>query len=93
MPAYDPNSRYLGVPSYQALDHRGRVVTVTAPAPGLDQPIAGWHVRRQGQRADHLAAQYLDDAAGFWRLAEANEAMQAEWLSEQAQIAIPVKGT
>jgi hypothetical protein len=93
MPAYDPKSRYADVPSYQVVDHRGRTVTVTAPAPGLDQAIAGWHVHRQGQRPDHLAAQYLDDPAGFWRLAEANEATQAEWLTEQAEIAIPVKGT
>ncbi len=45
----------------------------------------------EGQRPDHLAAHYLDDPAGFWRLAEANDAIQAEWLTEQAEIAIPVK--
>ena len=32
------------------------------------------------------------DPAGFWRIGEANEAMQSEWLSEQAEIAIPRKG-
>jgi hypothetical protein len=91
MPAYDPKSRYAKAPAYQVVDHRDRVVTVTATPPAPDQPIAGWHVRRQGQRPDHLAAHYLDDPAGFWRLAEANDAMQAERLSEQAEIAIPVK--
>lgn len=91
MPAYDPKSRYAKVPTYPVVDHRDRVVNVTPPAPPPDQPIAGWHVRREGQRPDHLAAHYLGDPAGFWRLAEANDAIQAEWLSEQAEIAIPMK--
>jgi len=74
MPAYDPKSRYLDVESYQVQDHRGRTVTVTAPAQAPPQTLAGVHLRRQGERPDHLAAQYLDDPMGFWRLAEANDA-------------------
>jgi hypothetical protein len=92
MPAYDPKSRYLDVESYQVQDHRGRTVTVTAPAQAPPQTLPGVHLRRQGERPDHLAAQYLDDPMGFWRLAEANDAMQAEWLSEQTETAIPMKG-
>lgn len=91
MPAFDPKSRYAKVRTYHVVDHRHRLVTVVEPAPHVDRPILGWHVRRQGQRPDHLAARYLDDAAGSWRLAEANDAMQAEWITEQAEIAIPVK--
>ena len=91
MPAYDPKSRYAKVPTYRVVDHRDRLVNVTPSAPPPEQPIAGWHVRREGQRPDHLAAHYLDDPTGFWRLAEANDAIQAEWLTEQADIAIPVK--
>jgi hypothetical protein len=93
MSSYDPKSRYARTPTYQVRDHRGRTVTVVGVPPHVDAPIAGYHVLRQGQRPDHLASQYLGDPAGFWRIAEANDAMQAEWLSEQAEIAIPVKGS
>ena len=93
MSSYDPKSRYVKTPVYLVLDHRGRSVTVVGVPPHVSERIAGWHVWRQGQRPDHLAAQYLDNAAGFWRLAEANDAMHAEWLSEQSEIAIPVRGS
>jgi hypothetical protein len=91
MPAYDPKSRYAKATTYQVVDHRDRVVTVVDIPAHPEQPIVGLHVHRQGQRSDHLASQYLDDNTGFWRLAEANDAMQAEWLTEQTEIAIPVK--
>ena len=93
MATYDRKSRYVSVTTYVVLDHRGRPVTVVAVPPPPSQQIAGWHIWRQGQRPDHLAAQYLDDPAGFWRIAEANDAIQAEWLSEQSEIAIPVRGS
>ena len=93
MSTYDSKSRYAHTRTYQVMDHRGRSVTVVAIPGPPGAPIAGYHVLRQGQRPDHLAFQYLDDPAGFWRLAEANDAMQAEWLTEQPEIAIPVKGS
>ena len=92
MSSFDPTSRYFKTPIYQVIDRRNRRVNVVGVALPTNSPIAGWHVWRQGQRPDHLAYQYLDDAMGFWRIAEANGAMQSEWLSEQAEIAIPVKG-
>jgi hypothetical protein len=93
MSSYDPKSRYVKTPTYVVTDHRGRPVTVVAVPPHVAQPIAGVHVLREGQRPDHLAQQYLADATGFWRIAEANDAMEAEWLTEQPEIEIPVKGT
>lgn len=93
MSSFDPKSRYLKTPTYVVIDHRGRAVTVVGVPPHVDVPIVGWHVRREGQRPDHLAFQYLADGAGSWRIAEANDAMQTEWISELAEIAIPVKGT
>lgn len=93
MSAYDPKSRYARTPLYAVIDHRGRTVSVVGVPPHISERIAGWHVWRQGQRPDHLAAQYLDDPAGFWRIAEANDAMQSEILSEQPEIAIPAKRT
>lgn len=92
MSSFDPKSRYFSTPIYQVIDRRNRRANVVGVAPHVTVPIAGWHVWREGQRPDHLAFQYLDDAMGFWRIAEANDAMQSEWLSEQAEIAIPVKG-
>ena len=93
MSSFDPKSRYLKTPIYAVIDHRGRTVTVVGVPPHVEVTIAGWHVRREGQRPDHLAFKYLDDGAGFWRIAEANDAMQSEWLSEMPEIAIPVKGS
>lgn len=92
MSNFDPKSRYFTTPIYQVVDHRNRRINVVGVSPRVITPIAGWHVWRQGQRPDHLAFQYLDDGAGFWRIAEANDAMQSEWLSEQAEIAIPARG-
>jgi hypothetical protein len=93
MSTFDPKSRYLHASTYTVIDRRGRTVTVVATPPHVDAAIVGIHVRREGQRPDHLAFKYLDDGAGCWRLAEANDAMQTEWLSELAEIAIPVKGS
>ena len=93
MSSFDPKSRYAKTTTYVVTDHRGRPVTVVAVPPRPAQRIAGVHLLRQGQRVDHLALQYLGDPAGYWRIAEANDAMQAEWLTEQAEIEIPVKGT
>jgi hypothetical protein len=91
--SYDERSRYAKVPTYQVVDHRGRVVSVVSVPPPPDQAIAGTHRLRQGQRLDHLAATYLANPMGFWCIAEANNALQAEWLTEQREIDIPQKGT
>jgi hypothetical protein len=93
MSSFDPKSRYLKIPTYAVVDHRGRTITVVGVPPHVEVVIAGWHVRREGQRPDHLAFKYLGDGGGFWRIAEANDAMQSEWLSELPEIAIPVKGS
>nr|HEX4314510.1 hypothetical protein [Kofleriaceae bacterium] len=72
------------------MDSRGRTVTVVASATSPNAALAGYHVLRQGQRLDHLAYKYLDDGTAFWRICEQNDAMFAEQLTEQAEIAIPV---
>jgi len=40
---------------------------------------------------DLLAAKYLDDPAGFWRIAEQNDVMLPEALTEKREIEIPTK--
>lgn len=88
---FDDKSRYKDVEQYEMQDLRGRTVPVVATPEAPIQSILGYHLLKQGQRPDHLAARYLDNAAGFWRIAEANDAMLAEALSEQPEIAIPDK--
>lgn len=84
-------SRYAGLATVPLNDSRGRTVEVVVPAPAPAQVLLGVHVRRQGERPDHLAARYLADPAGYWRLAESNDAMTAEVLTELAEVAIPAK--
>jgi hypothetical protein len=88
---FEKNSRYASLAQYQVTDRRGRLVTVveTPEAPG--QALLGLHVWKQGQRLDHLAYQYLNEATAFWRICEINDAMLPEALSEKDEIAIPVK--
>lgn len=88
---FDPDSRYALAVTFLVKDHRGRTVAVAAPPPPPAQALAGYHILKQGQRPDHLAFKYLDDGDAFWRIAEQNDAMQAEWLTEAREVAIPKK--
>jgi hypothetical protein len=88
---FDDKSRYLKVDTYAMRDRRGRAVTVVAVPEPPNEPLAGYHLLRQGQRLDHLAQKYLDDPAAFWRICEENGVMQAEQLSESLEIAVPTK--
>ena len=86
---FDAKSRYAHVTSVLVRDARGRMVEAVPPAPAPVQSLLGTHLRRQGERADHLAARYLADPAGFWRLAHFNDAMTADVLSELREIQVP----
>ena len=88
---FDDKSRYKKTEQYTVKDHRGRLVSVVAVPAAPRQAILGYHLLKQGQRPDHFAFKYLDNPAGFWRIAEANDAMLPETLSEQPEIAIPQK--
>lgn len=78
---FHPKSRYAKVETYSAIDARGREVAVVGPATKPSANLLGIHLLKQGQRLDHLAALYLNDPAGFWRIAEQNDAMLPEALS------------
>ena len=84
-------SRFTGQPTATATDRRGRTVIVVMPPGAAAQTLLGYHVRKEGQRLDHLAYRYLNDATAFWRICEINDVMHAEQLSEVAEIAIPTK--
>jgi len=89
MSLFDPKSRYVNLATVLLIDGRGRTVEVVPPAPAPAQTLRGRHLRRQGERPDHLAALYLSDPAGYWRLAEMNDAMTGEVLSELRELDIP----
>jgi len=88
---FDEKSRYAKVAIYTVLDARGREVAVVTPALKSDAATLGFHLLKQGERLDHLAARYLDDPAGFWRIAEQNGVMLPEALTEAREIEIPTR--
>jgi hypothetical protein len=91
MSLFDDKSRYVNLTTFITTDTRGRTVEAIPPAPAPKQTLRGRHLRRQGERPDHLAAFYLNDAAGYWRLAEMNDAMTGEVLSELREVEVPMK--
>ena len=91
MAIFDPKSRYVKPPleSYSVIDRRGREVTAL---PMVEPPVeakVGLYLRKQGQRLDHLAASFLADPHGYWRIAELNGAVLPDSLSEAPRIQIP----
>lgn len=78
---FDDKSRYAKTETYTVTDVRGRLVTVVTPPPPPDSTLLGIHLLKQGERLDHLAAKYLNNPAGFWRIAEQNDAVLPESLS------------
>lgn len=88
---FDEKSRYYEQEPYEVIDSRGRRVQVTPVPPPPLQVFVGYHLLQQGQRIDHLAAKYTDNPAGYWRIAEMNDGMLPESLTEKQEIAIPVK--
>jgi hypothetical protein len=91
MAVFDPKSRYVEaelVP-YETVDAQGRTV-LALPVPDAPvQALAGEHIKKQGQRLDHLAHAYLGDANGFWRICEINDAMVPDALAEAETVKIP----
>jgi hypothetical protein len=88
---FDPKSRYARLVTYRLRDVRGREVEVVPAAPAPAEPLLGIHARKDGERIDHLAARYLADPAGYWRVAEINDAMTADVLTDAGRIQIPAR--
>jgi hypothetical protein len=86
---YGDKSRYKGLESYTVPDRKGRDVAVMPVPEAPTQTLLGFHLRKERQRLDHLAAKYLDDPAGFWRIAELADVMFVEALTEAPEIPIP----
>ena len=88
---FDAKSRYAKLTPYVVIDRRGRAVSVVPATDQPEQRLLGLHLHKQGERSDHLAWRYLDDVAGYWRIAELNDVMLPEALTEMLEIAIPDK--
>lgn len=90
MSLFDQKSRYaFNAEVYEVRDLRGRrVMALTVPDAPV-QTLLGEHLRKEGQRLDHLANFYLQDPNGFWRLAELNDAMLPDALAEVDTLSIP----
>jgi hypothetical protein len=90
MAVFDNKSRYVKNASiYEATDRRGRRVPALTAADKPVQSLLGEHLRKEGQRLDHLANFYLQDPNGFWRLCELNDAMLPDALAETDIVKIP----
>ena len=77
-PIYPTTSRYYGIGSAVLSTADGRAV-VYLKRRFLPQPdqlaLVQEHSVSEGDRIDNLAHQYLGDAEQYWRLADANRAM------------------
>lgn len=86
-PAFAPDSRYHGLPTAQTTLPDGRtVVFVTRRFLPPPENFAQLHpvTVHAGERLDTLSARYIGAAAQWWRMADANGAMQPEALVAEA---------
>ena len=91
MALFDRLSRYVKPPltPYPAVDVRGREVRALPVPDAPTEVSAGLHVRKQGEAIDQLAAAFLADANGYWRIAELNKTILPDALTELEVIEIP----
>ena len=91
MAVFDRLSRYVKPPleTYEVTDIRGRKVFALPTPEPLTEGSVGRHVLKDFQRLDHLAAAYLRDPNGFWRIALVNGAVLPDSLLEAELLDIP----
>lgn len=83
---FPPTSRYYGIDTVALTLPDGRQVTCLRrrllPQPERFADLQQ-HVVAQGDRLDNIAAAYLGDPEAFWRIADANRALQPEDLTRR----------
>lgn len=83
---FPPTSRYYGVETVSMEMPDGQTVIYLrrrfVPQPDQFETIAE-HSVSQGDRPDNAAARYLGDPEQFWRLADANNALHPDELTEE----------
>jgi hypothetical protein len=82
---YGPDSRYFNLETARFAGSDGRPLIylgrrVVPPAERFE--ALGEHTVADGQRLDQIAAQYLGDPLQFWRLCDANNAVDPAELEE-----------
>lgn len=85
-------SRYEKAPTIVVTRDDGTTAVAVRP---LRRPIpatALLHTRHEGERLDHIAAQYLTDATAFWRLCDAGNAMSPDGLGAHDFVPVPKRG-
>jgi len=79
-------SRYYGIETAKYVTPDGREIVYLrrrfVPAAG-DGPIIAEHLVTQGERLDNITARYLGDPEQFWRVCDANNAMQPDELTAE----------
>jgi hypothetical protein len=86
---FTANSRYHAQPVDTRTLADGRVVSlVRPPLPGA-AVVKGYHRRRNGQRLDLIANNYLADATATWWLCDANNAVVPDALADHDLVGVP----
>jgi hypothetical protein len=83
---FPPNSRYFGFDTLVYLRPDGAEVIYLQRRfvpPPEKFALVQEHVVNAGDRLDNLAAHYLGDAEQFWRLCDANRAMDPDELTAE----------
>jgi hypothetical protein len=87
-----PGSRYQNLTPYSVTGTDGRY-RLAIPIPLPRHPaLLGYHRHTEGQRLDHIAAHYLTEPTGFWRLCDVSGSILPDALAARSLIGIPVKG-
>ena len=92
---FSPSSRYYGIQTAKTTLPDGRVVVHIlrrfVPPPDRFSTLEE-HAVRQGERLDHIAARHLADPELFWRICDANRAMnppELEEIGKRLRITLP----
>ena len=75
---FDPTSRYYGIATGTHISASGHAVTYVRRRVlprGSDLPLLGEASVTQGERLDLFTARTLGDPLHFWRICDANEAL------------------
>jgi hypothetical protein len=82
---FPPNSRYHGVETKELNVDEGITIVYLQrrliPSPDRFAPLFE-HKVKTGERLDNITAQYFGDPEQFWRLCDANNAMDPEELTD-----------